>query len=314
VPRPPLAERLARVRGPAAPDCALHELPAAIAGHLSPSLAERLRRLSRVGSAASPARPLTSPADAPPGHADGAHRLAIALGGSVVAPGLVRVTARLALPLRLGCERIDEGTLRAARLHALGLTRTCGAGDVLFLDTETTGLAGGTGTLAFMVGIARIDRDALSVTQWVLDSFAGEAHLVVALAHELAPHRALASYNGKAFDVPLLRTRFAMCRQPDPFGPLAHADLLHAARRIARWRPCPDLRLASVEAHWLGAPRVDDLPGSAAPAAWRRWLTAGEAVDLAAVLRHNRRDLVALAALTACAGRISAGLFAGAPC
>ena len=206
---------------------------------------------------------------------------------------------RLLLPLK--CDRI-AGMLQ----HAIDPEKW------LFVDTETTGLAGGTGTLAFMVGIARIERDVLAITQWVLEGFSGESAMLDALSCQLLRHAALASYNGKSFDVPLLRTRFALCRRPDAFRAMAHADLFHAARRIARHRACPDLRLASIESHWLGSTRADDLPGSAAPAAWRRWLSDGVADELAAVVRHNRRDLIGLAALTAWAGRISAGLFAAA--
>jgi uncharacterized protein YprB with RNaseH-like and TPR domain len=302
---PTFAERLSRARSLEAPQSALDQLPAEIAARLSHSLADRLRRVTRVGS-----RPGSAPGDSTPA-AGSCEVLASRLGGVVAAPGLVRLDTSLALPQRLGRVCIRAGSLDRPCLDALGLAVARDAADMLFIDAETSGLGTGTGTVAFMIGAARIEREAIRLTQWVLAGFSGEPAMLDALTSVTRGCAALASYNGKTFDVPLLRARLGLWRRPDPFVALAHADLLHSARRLARRLPStPDLRLASIEDRWLGSERVGDVPGSAAPPAWRRWLTERDAQGLREILDHNRRDLIALAALTVYAGSILAGLFA----
>lgn len=180
---------------------------------------------------------------------------------------------------------------------------------LLAIDTETTGLAGGTGTRAFVIGIARWHDDAITVTQWLLTELGGEPALLAALTAALGQHAdeskspaTLLSYNGKSYDLPLLRTRWRLARQPDPTQELAHLDLLHPVRRAYRgvWENC---RLATVERQLLGIVREDDLPGSEAPAAFTRWLREGDAGDLVRVVEHNRQDVVSLVRLAECMGR-----------
>ena len=166
----------------------------------------------------------------------------------------------------------------------------------IFLDTETTGLAGGTGTVAFVVGLGALSGGHFVLRQFVLARPGAEAAMLARLAAGFAPQTMLASYNGKSYDLPLLATRFRLARLPDPCAGRAHADLLHAARRALRGQ-VPDFRLKTVEEAVLRHRRRDDLPGSEAPAAWRALLREGRWEPLAGVLRHNRDDLVSLAAL-----------------
>lgn len=166
--------------------------------------------------------------------------------------------------------------------------------DVLFFDTETTGLAGGTGTRAFMIGAACWTGAGLHVRQWYLTAMAAERDLLDAFAGTLTPGTMLASYNGRSYDAPLLAARYRLARMANPLPACDHVDLLHPVRRRyrGRWENC---RLATIERRVLGIVREDDLPGSEAPAAWLRYLRGGSARDLRRVADHNRQDLVSLA-------------------
>lgn len=166
--------------------------------------------------------------------------------------------------------------------------------DALFLDTETTGLAGGTGTRAFMIGVARWEGARFVLSQLTITTLAGEAAMLERLHAWIGPATALVTYNGKSYDAPLLATRYRLARQVSPLQGLRHIDLLHPVRR--RWRAhWPNCRLATAERQLLGVVREDDLPGAQAPAAWLRFLRAGDASDLYRVLKHNAQDLRSLA-------------------
>jgi uncharacterized protein YprB with RNaseH-like and TPR domain len=166
---------------------------------------------------------------------------------------------------------------------------------VLLMDTETTGLAGGTGTLAFLVGVAWWEGADLVVRQLLLPGPGREAAMLCALAEWAAPFQVVATFNGAAFDLPLLRTRALMNRRHDPLAHLLSWDLLPACRRL--WgRILPDCRQQTVEAKVCGLARgAGDIEGARIPEVWRAWL-AGEGTDeLLCVLRHNRWDLAGMA-------------------
>lgn len=167
-----------------------------------------------------------------------------------------------------------------------------GGTTIVGIDTETTGLAGGTGTAAFMVGIAEAGPAHVRLRQWLLTAFSGEAAMLTELAASLAGAGLMVSYNGKTFDLPLLRDRRRLLRQPALPEP-PHLDLLHPTRRLFRgaW---PDCRLATAEQRLLGLFREDDLPGSEAPRAWRDYLAGEPPDDLERVLRHNALDVLSL--------------------
>lgn len=168
---------------------------------------------------------------------------------------------------------------------------------MLLVDTETTGLAGGTGTIPFLVGLAYFEDESLHVEQLLLPRLGEEAPMLRLLAERIASSSMLVSYNGKSFDWPLLRTRFVMNRVPVPPLP-PHLDLLHCARRVFK-RRLEAVRLVHLEQQVLGFHREDDIAGADIPAAYLAWLRGGEAEPIAQIIEHNGSDLIALAAVLA---------------
>ena len=166
---------------------------------------------------------------------------------------------------------------------------------LLHFDTETTGLAGGTGTRAWMIGAADWLPDGrFRVRQLTITTIAAEIAMLRVFATWLQPDTVLVSYNGKCYDAPLLATRYRLARIPNPLSGLGHLDLLHPVRRHWKnvWQNC---RLATAERELLGVMREDDLPGSEAPTAWLSYLRGGSALNLRRVLAHNLQDLRSLA-------------------
>jgi hypothetical protein len=216
--------------------------------------------------------------------------LAGKLGGELVSDGLIRIGRRIPLANKLGAVE-----LRSLCEHPrLPGDRDSAGRRCIYLDTETTGLSGGSGTLAFLVGLAVVEADAIVLTQFLLTRFAAEAALLAAIGEFLSPMDRLVSYNGKSYDLPLLQTRFRMQGVAPPFDGLAHLDLLHPVRRLfgGRWSDC---RLISLEQRLLGFTRSNDLPGSEAPAAWFRYVRSGHAGMLIQVVDHNCQDIISLA-------------------
>jgi uncharacterized protein YprB with RNaseH-like and TPR domain len=177
----------------------------------------------------------------------------------------------------------------------------------LFLDTETTGLAGGTGTYAFMVGIAWWDAVGLQVEQFFMRDLDEEHSLLLELAERMKRRPVLVTFNGKSFDWPLLETRYRMTRAVPAFSPRLHLDLLHPARQLWRLR-LGSVRLKDLERHVLGGEgrsldwsRNDDIDSSLIPQMYFDYLRGGPAEPLVGIFRHNQMDLRGLAAL---AGKI----------
>jgi hypothetical protein len=166
----------------------------------------------------------------------------------------------------------------------------------VFLDTETTGLAGGAGTAAFLIGVGWVDGERFRVRQYFMRDYHEEAALLHALAEELRRFDRLVTFNGKMFDVPLLEARFRLNRGCFPLASAPHLDLLHPARRLwkARLESC---RLQSLEASLMGLRRTGDIPGEEIPQVYFDWVRRRDARMLARVFEHNRQDIVSLAAL-----------------
>jgi uncharacterized protein YprB with RNaseH-like and TPR domain len=168
-----------------------------------------------------------------------------------------------------------------------------------FLDTETSGLAGGTGTYAFMVGIGRFVDEQFVLRQFFMRDPSEEPAMLEAISQFLAPARALVTFNGKGFDAPLLATRYRLNQIPIPFENYAHLDLLPLARRL--WRDRLESRaLKFLEQHVLEMTRSsEEVPGIVIPWLYFDYLRTGDARPLAGVFYHNAMDVVAMAALLA---------------
>ena len=172
----------------------------------------------------------------------------------------------------------------------------------LFLDTETTGLAGGTGTYAFLVGLAWWDASGLEVEQLFLRDYSEEHAVLEALAARMAERRILVTFNGRSFDWPQLETRSRMTRRISSAPPAAHLDLLHPARQLWRLK-FGSVRLMDLEQHVLlplggmDWRREGDIPGALIPQAYFSYLRGGGPEALSQVFRHNQMDLRGLAAL-----------------
>lgn len=170
-------------------------------------------------------------------------------------------------------------------------------GEWAFLDTETTGIAGGSGTYAFLVGVGHITPHGFRVRQFFMRDYAEEPSQLAAVAKYLEPFKVLITYNGRTFDQPLLETRYRMTRLRPPFTRLQHLDLLFGARRLwkLRFESC---RLVELENRILGVERHGDVPGSMIPYIYFDYLHKKETLRLLPVFHHNVLDIVTLACLT----------------
>jgi uncharacterized protein YprB with RNaseH-like and TPR domain len=177
-------------------------------------------------------------------------------------------------------------------LANVDLRRSC------FLDTETTGLSGGTGTMAFVVGLGFFTADEFCVHQFFLRDPGDEPAMVEVLAEQLSAFGALVSFNGRTFDVPILDNRFILARIRPPTN-LPHLDLLHPARRLWRYH-LPSCALSVLEPQVLGVHREqDDVPGGVIPLLYRDYLRTGDAREMQRVLYHNAVDILSLVTLAA---------------
>jgi uncharacterized protein len=180
-------------------------------------------------------------------------------------------------------------------------------GPVMFLDLETTGLSGGAGTVAFLVGIGFFENGAFRTRQFLLPGFASERALLHAVAECLGDAGCLVTYNGKTFDLPVMETRWLFHRQPLAWTDLTHLDMLHVSRRLWRARgddPEASCRLVFLERDLFGVERVGDVPGMEIPGRYFDYIRYGDAELLEPVMHHNRLDLLSLALLTARAIRL----------
>jgi uncharacterized protein YprB with RNaseH-like and TPR domain len=258
-----------------------------------PSLDE-LRRVIRRIETARPPRPAPEPVES-------------VVGGELLDTGhgsLVMVQRDYPLAHRHGGEPLGDALSAPLPLLAqvARVDGAIGASDgLLFLDTETTGLAGGTGTYAFLVGVARVRGPRVVVTQYFMRDFDDEPALLAALEPLLAESSAVVTFNGGGFDLPLLETRFVLARRRWPMT-LPHLDLLRPARRVwTGW--LADCRLATLESSVLGLAREDDVPGAFIPLIYFDYLRSRRAAPLRRVFEHNRADVLSLVSLVGWFGR-----------
>jgi uncharacterized protein YprB with RNaseH-like and TPR domain len=223
---------------------------------------------------------------------------------------------------------ISGGVYRVETLHEIGgapenggmenpeeddTLREMGAGERLsFLDLETTGLSGGTGTYAFLCGLGAVCGKYFRVVQFFLKNPAHETEWLRAVDACVPENATLVTYNGKTFDIPMLATRHILSRMRPHWESSPHIDLLHFSRRFYRGY-LESCSLGSVEARVLGIRRENqDVPGSLIPEIYARYLRTGDAAPLRGVFYHNELDIASLASLyrrvsNALAGRAGRG-------
>ena len=168
---------------------------------------------------------------------------------------------------------------------------------IIFLDTETTGVQSGAGVCPFLVGIGYFSADEFHMLQYFIRDFDEEPSMLYALGALLERFDMVVTYNGSAFDIPLLETRFTLARLDSPFKSMSHLDLLFSARRL--WRSGHgSCRLVALEKEMISFMRGPDVPGSMIPRAYFDYLQHKPTPALKGVFSHNVYDVVSLAALT----------------
>lgn len=168
----------------------------------------------------------------------------------------------------------------------------------LFLDTETTGLSGGAGTIAFLVGLGFIEDGCFVVEQYLMKDYADEAQMLERISSRMESFDSVCTFNGKNFDLPLLSTRFTMCRMREKWREMEQLDLLYPARRTWKLR-IGSCRLSRLEEFILGQGREGDLPGSEVPQRYFDYLKCGDMGLLEDIIAHNRQDIYTLGTLLA---------------
>ena len=262
---------------------------------------DRAVHTDKLGERGSPVgtdrNPLNAAVDPP---ASG--RYPAARGPSVRADGSVArfevLEKRIALD-DLGVEIVGRGACDPLLIAHLGLKGVSPDRwqDVLFLDVETTGLSGGTGTYIFLIGVAHFTEKELVLRQHMLLDLGAEREFIEGLRKEIEPFRACASYNGKAFDLPIIRTRFVMAIRSELTVDDSHLDLLHPARRLWRDR-FGSTTLKQLEESVLDEGRTADIPGWLIPDAYFHYLRKRDPAIIAPVLEHNARDVISLVRIT----------------
>lgn len=168
--------------------------------------------------------------------------------------------------------------------------------DLLFLDTETTGLSGGTGTVAFLIGTGFFTKDAFVIRQYFMRDYDEESAMLKALSDLLVSYKGLVTFNGKSFDWNLLQTRYIFNRLKTPLKNAIHVDLLYPSRRIWRLK-LESCALSSLEENILGEFRVDDIPGAMIPSIYFKYLIDRDAREIKRVIKHNEQDILSMVSL-----------------
>ena len=210
-------------------------------------------------------------------------------------PAPARAGGLLALA---GTEDVPDSLydIPAAALRRIGSSgRPFDIEKCLFIDTETTGLSGGAGTVAFLVGVGYISRGRMTIEQFFMRDYSDEPELLYRLKELMERFDTAVTFNGRNFDMPLISTRFVMNRLRD-FRELDQLDLLYPSRRAwkLRIRSC---RLANIEEQILGIARENDIPGSEVPQRFFEYLKSGDMALMNDIIRHNYQDILSLAFL-----------------
>lgn len=231
------------------------------------------------------------------------HKLAEAVGGTLAIEqnGIACIAECVDhYPCRCGDEVIEAHLFNTSYEYQTFIgrkteSRVISPSDMLFFDTETTGL-GGSGAVPFLIGVGKFSERGLVVRQYLLPDYGDEAAMLELVLREFSEHTVVISYNGAAFDIPLLNDRLRINRvaKEVPYG--LHVDLLHSTRRLFR-RRLKDCSLGNIERMLFGHERFDDIPGYLIPSTYFTWLSDEDPKQINNVLRHNYQDIATLAFL-----------------
>lgn len=274
------------------------------------SLSDRLRSIVRPVPVVAPEAVNPPKGEVfPPGETNLGSAASI-LGGTVAGTTIV-VDRLYEADARHGRSRVGDIVETIAESLAEGGGKALGLagshGRLMFLDLETTGLAGGAGTQAFLIGCAVFEGSAIRVKQFVVPGFEHERAVLHEFADFSRQHGVLVTFNGRTFDSPLIETRYLFHRLAFPLEGLPHLDMLHSSRRLWRTRPTAagqdpgqvSCSLSVLEKDIAGLHRIGDVPGFEIPARYFQFIRDGDARPLEAVLEHNRLDLLSTAAVMA---------------
>lgn len=214
------------------------------------------------------------------------------------------IQTRYPMDYRHGKNRLSDilqyDTVIAAEVARQPSLRETSIERLIFIDTETTGLVGGAGTIAFMIGVGAFVEDSFLLRQYFLRDPSEERGMLFALQEDLESAEGLVSYNGRAFDLPLLEMRYMLgLRRHWSLSTWPQLDLLHPVRRLWRWG-LPDCTLATLEKVQLDVQRTEeDVPGALIPGMYLDYLRSGDASQMARIVYHNAVDILTLVGLAA---------------
>ena len=194
------------------------------------------------------------------------------------------------------CDAACASMAAAALLTGVRMERNVSIEGGLFLDTETTGLMGGTGTFPFLIGLGWFEAGSFVTCQLFARDFSEEGAMLEYLSELASDRQFLVTFNGRAYDLNLLAARFILNRCRDTLSAMPHIDLLHPSRRILAHR-LENARLSTIETHVLGVERDGDVPGFEIPGRYFDWLRHRDGKAVGDVFTHNRLDVVSLASL-----------------
>ncbi len=178
-------------------------------------------------------------------------------------------------------------------LSHLNIDETVEIEDLLFFDLETTSLSTGSGNYPFLSGIGYIDGEDFITEQLFMENYSDEPAILNYLLDFFCKAKAVVCFNGKTFDIPLIKTRYRINRIPGFPVKIPILDLIIPGRRIFKkvWENCA---LQTFEKYIIGFERIDDIPGWAIPQAFFEFQKEGVLEPIGKIIDHNKYDIISM--------------------